>query len=262
MESPSAKVGDDEIKFRIGRIRLDLPHVVRDAGAADHRAGRAVLAAHLLADRPDPDQPLAQDDVIRHQAPVHLQPRPHLGDELAGALDERLIHIVVKPADAVIAVGQARAGDAFQQIENLLPVIERIEQRREPAQIQQEGAPPDQMAGDAVQLGGDDADILRPRRHLQLRRPLDRPDKRVRVGHRRQIINAAGIGQELRVSAVLAHLLLHPVDVAADRFGADDILAVHRHLDAQHAVCRRMLRPEVEDKGLARALAVAGDWLP
>ncbi len=92
----------------------------------------------------------------------------------------------------------------------------------------------------------------------ELRGPFHGSDEGVGVGHRRQVIDAAGVGQELRVGAVLAHLLLHPVDVAADRFGADDVFAVHRHLDAQHAVGGRMLRAQVEDEGLARR-AVGGD---
>ena len=157
-----------------------------------------------------------------------------------------VIHVVVEPADAVVAVGQAGAGDAFEQVENLLPVIEGIEQRGEAAQVEQEGAPPDEVAGDAVQFGGDDADILRARRHLELRGAFHGPHEAVGVGHRRQVINAAGVGEELRVGAVLAHLFLHPVDVAAHRFGADDVFAVHRHLDAQHAVGGGMLRAQVE----------------
>jgi hypothetical protein len=65
-------------------------------------------------------------------------------------------------------------------------------------------------------------------------------------------------GRNLRPGAVFAHLLVHPVDVADDRLGALDPLAVHRHEHAQHAVRGRMLRPEVEHERLAGIGSVGG----
>jgi hypothetical protein len=88
----------------------------------------------------DADQALLQDDVPGDQLAVELQPRPHVPDELAGAAQEVLVHVVQHPAEAVVAVGQPGAGQALQQVEDLLAVVEGVEQRGEPAQVEQEGA--------------------------------------------------------------------------------------------------------------------------
>ena len=69
-----------------------------------------------------------------------------------------------------------------------------------------------------------------------LARPLHRADEGVGVVHRREVVDAARVGEKLRPGPVLAHLLVHPVDVADDRLGPGDPLAVHRHQDPQDAV--------------------------
>ena len=61
-----------------------------------------------------------------------------------------------------------------------------------------------------------------------------------------------GVGEELRVSAVLSHLLLHAVNVAANGLSIHDVLTVHGEFDAQHAMGGRMLGPQVNDKRLSR----------
>ena len=68
-------------------------------------------------------------------------------------VNEIVVDVVVHPAEAEIAVGEARAGDRFQQIEDMFPVVKGVEQRGESAQIEDKGAEPEEMAGDAVQLG-------------------------------------------------------------------------------------------------------------
>jgi hypothetical protein len=80
-----------------------------------------------------------------------IRPRSRLIN--AGAGDELIVDVVADPAEAHVAVGEPRTGDSFQQVEDLLPIVKGIEQRGEPAQIQEKGGPPEQMAGDAVQFG-------------------------------------------------------------------------------------------------------------
>ena len=54
------------------------------------------------------------------------------------------------------------AGDHLDDVEDLLPVGERVENRRHGPDIGGKGAEPDQMAGDAEQLGQHDPDVRWP----------------------------------------------------------------------------------------------------
>jgi len=101
---------------------------------------------------------------------------------------------------------------------------------------------------DAVQFRGDDANVLRAGRDLEFCGPFHCPDKGVSVGERGEVIDAAGVGQKLGVGPVLAHLLMHPMDVTANRFGPDNVLAIHGHLYPQDTVGGRVLRPMFRTK--------------
>ena len=74
-----------------------------------------------------------------------------------------------------------------------------------------------------------------------------RVDERHLVRERRQPVDAVDQRGDLRVGAVLGELLVAAVHVADDRVGRDDALAVEAHDEAQRAVRRRVLRPDVED---------------
>jgi len=177
----------------------------------------------------------------------------------ARAVQEIVVDVIVQSADAVVGIGEPRAANAFEQVEDLLAVVEGIEQRGPAAEVVKECAPPNEVARDPVQFGSDDPDVLGPGRDLQLQATFHRTHKRVSVGHRGEIIDAAGVGQELSVRPVLPHLFLHPVDVAANRFRTQDVLAIHHHLQAQYAVSGRMLRPHIQHKRLLRD-AVGSDF--
>ena len=74
-----------------------------------------------------------------------------------------------------------------------------------------------------------------------------RVDERHLVGEARQPVDAVDQRGDLRVGAELGELLVAAVHVADHRVGRDDALAVEAHDEAQRAVGRRVLRPEVED---------------
>ncbi len=69
-----------------------------------------------------------------------------------------------------------------------------------------------------------------------------------------EIVLAIGPGDDLVVLAVLADLLEAAVQVADVRDAAHDRLAVELEHEAQHAVRRRMLRPDVDEHVLALEL--------
>ena len=64
--------------------------------------------------------------------------------------------------------------------------------------------------------------------------------------HRRHVVEAVEIGQRLEVGLVLDQLLGAAVEQPDMRVDALDDLAVELEHKAQHAMRRRMLRPEID----------------
>ena len=61
-----------------------------------------------------------------------------------------------------------------------------------------------------------------------------------------EVVGAVGEGDVLGVGALFGELLHRAMEVAHHHLGVDDLLAVDGRLDAEDAVGRRMLRPDVE----------------
>ena len=91
---------------------------------------------------------------------------------------------------------------------------------------------------------------------------LDREHVGVLLRHRRDVVEAIEVADALDVGPVLDQLLGAAMEQADVRVGALDDLAVELEHEAQHAVRRRVLRPEVHRVVLQRdvghrALAVS-----
>ncbi len=82
---------------------------------------------------------------------------------------------------------------------------------------------------------------------------LDGEREGMLLAHRRDVIEPVEIGHRLQIGLVLDQLLGAAVQQADMRVGALDDLAVHLQHQAQHAVRRRMLRPEIHREALDRA---------
>ena len=173
----------------------------------------------------------------------------------AGSLQEPARQIVLQPADAAVRVVHARAGDRLHQVLDHLALAERVEDRRHRAELQRVRADEHQVVQDPVPLGEHRADPLRALRHLDAGQPLDRDRPAELVVERAQPVVAVHQHQHLAGVAVLGELLGRPVHVADHRLGARDDLAVELEHHPEHAVGRRVLRPDVEDHllGLERA---------
>ena len=91
------------------------------------------------------------------------------------------------------------------------------------------------------------AQHLAPLRDLDAEQPLGAERERDVVAGRVQIILAVGPRDDLVVLAVLADLLEAAVQIADVRNAAHHRLAVELEHQAQHAVRRRMLRPDVDE---------------
>ena len=101
------------------------------------------------------------------------------------------------------------------------------------------------MARDSVQFTGDGSYKLCPWRDFDAaeffnRRHMGKVEKK-----RTRIVHPRGIGKKLEVSPVFGHLFVHPVEITDDRFGADDIFAVHFDHDPEDAVRAWVLGAQV-----------------
>ena len=83
-------------------------------------------------------------------------------------------------------------------------------------------------------------------RHLDAEQLLDRQHVGVLVAHHRDVVEPVHVGHGLDVGLVLGELFGGAVQQADMGIRALDHLAVELEHQAQHAVRRRVLRPEVQ----------------
>ena len=169
------------------------------------------------------------------------------------------VGLVLQAADAESVRGEARAAIFLEDLENLFAIAEGVEQRRDGADIERMRAQPELVAGDAVQFGEDDADMLGARRRFHVEKFFDRLAVAQTVRDRGHVIHAVDIRIEHRISAVLANFLDAAVQIADDALEAQNFFAIEPQNDAQHAVRGGMLRAHVDDElvGIKKSLVVA-----
>ena len=192
------------------------------------------------------DQTVLEDLVPRQDILIFLHElRKHL-QELFAFLHEPGRQIGADAADADIVERHARTADEVEQVEYLLPVAERVNHARDRAQIVGQRPDENKMAGDAVQLRHDHADIFGALRHLDLRQFLHRAAITEIVVHRGNIIKPIRIRDALDICTRFQQLLDTAVQIAHAGSSFQDILAVQVEPHLQHAVGRRMLRSHAE----------------
>src|SRR5262245_40009706 len=102
------------------------------------------------------------------------------------------------------------------------------------------------MREQAPDFAIEDADKLPALGHRDAEQLLGRQAERVFLIHRRDVIEAVEVAQRLQVSLVLDQLLGPAVQKADMRVDALDHLTVELQHEAQYAVRRRVLGPEIE----------------
>ncbi len=151
-----------------------------------------------------------------------------------------------QPADPHRVVGEARAAELFEQVQDQLALAERVEEHRHRADVHRVRADPQAMARDPLQLAQDRPHVPRAARHLDRHQLLDRFAVADVVGGRRDVVHPIGQQDDLRPVPVLAQLLDAAVQIADHDVGVDDLLAVQAQHHAQHAMRARMLRAHVD----------------
>jgi hypothetical protein len=163
------------------------------------------------------------------------------------------------PADVV--VGQARATEALEELHDTLALVERVHEQGERAGVRAGAAERHHVTRDALELAGHHAQVLPALRDLHAGEPFERAAVRPVGVHAADVVEPVRQRHHLQVRAVLGDLLDAAVQVADDRLGLRDHLAVEVRDDAAHAVRGRVRRADVDDELLEGAATLARDRL-
>ena len=145
-------------------------------------------------------------------------------------------------------IGRMHAAAACPLVEHhqLLAFLEAPERRRQRADIHGLRGDVEEMREEAADLGIEHADELGAHRYRHADELLHRERIGVLLVHRRHVIEAVEIGQRLEIGLVLDQLLGAAVQQPDMRVDALDDFAVELEHEAQHAMRRRVLRPEID----------------
>ena len=209
---------------------------------------RPIAIASVARDDADALGALEPDAVVGEQLFVLVHLLRHDVAEREHLLVPADRDVERQAADAHRVVGEARAAELLEQIENQLALAERVEEHRHRADVHRVRAEPQAVARNPLQLAERHADVARAPRHLELHQLLDRLAVADVVGRRRDVVHAVGQQDDLRPVAVLAELLDAAMQVADDDLGVDHLLAIEAQHHAQHAVRAGMLRSHVDDQ--------------
>ena len=167
-------------------------------------------------------------------------------EERVDRLVEAARQILAQTADADVAREEAEAGNQLVDVEEQLALADGVEQHRHRADFHAVRAEPDQMAGNALQLGEEDADVLDARRHLEPKQLLDRQRVGQAVRLRAQVVHPLDERDHLLPLLLLGGLLDAGVEIADRRHHRLDDLAIELQHQPQHAVRAGVLRPHVD----------------
>ena len=140
----------------------------------------------------------------------------------------------------------ARATGTLIEHHQFFALFETPERRRQRADVHGLRRDVQEMREDAADFGIEHADDLAADRHFRAGQSLDGDRKGVLLVHRRHVVEAVEIGHGLEIGLRLDQLLGAAVQKADMRIDALDDFAVELEHQAQHAVRRRVLRPEID----------------
>ena len=163
--------------------------------------------------------------------------------------------MLLDAADADVAGHHACARGPLEEVEDLLALAEAVEKHRHGAQFKRTRAQPYQVAGDTLQLGQQDTQVLRALRDLvgDTQDLLDGQTEAQVVRERGEIVDAVRQRDRLGIGLRFARLLNARVEITDVGSGLHHGFSVQLEEHAKHAVRGRVLGSHVEDHGLARA---------
>ena len=139
----------------------------------------------------------------------------------------------------------ARAGDRLIDVKQVFALAEAIQKDGHRADVQPVRAQPQQVVQQAGDLVEHHANVLCALRHFDAEQLFNRHHVGVLVGHHRHVVEAVHVRHRLQECLVLGEFLGRAMQQSDVRVSAFDDFAVQLQHQSQHAVGRRMLRPEV-----------------
>ncbi len=158
-----------------------------------------------------------------------------------------------EPADAEIAGHHPLAGDVLVNLHDLFALAEAVKEHGHRAEIDGVRSEPNQVRSDARQLREQHADVLRALGDFDADQLFGGQAEAQVVRERREIVDAVGERDALRIGLRFAGFFDAGVQVADFGLGLEDDFAIELQHHAQHAVRRRVLRPHIEDHRLGWA---------
>src|SRR5512134_124589 len=120
---------DVEVELRVHGVRLVLPQVEADARAAQVGARQPVGDGLLRGDRRDVRQPVNEDLVVGDQVVVLVDLGLEVVEELPGLLEESGGGVEGHAADARVVVRQPVPAQHLEQVVDLLPLPDGVQER-------------------------------------------------------------------------------------------------------------------------------------
>ena len=157
----AAADGHVELELGVDRVAVVLAQIPLHARAAEVGADEAPV--HRLGAGDDGDVGEALDvDVVHRDEAIELAPSSgsNLSTQVITLSAQPFGHVERDAADAVVVVREARAAELLDEVVDVLALAERPHEGRGRADVHRHRAERDHVAGDAVELARDDAQVL------------------------------------------------------------------------------------------------------
>ena len=139
----------------------------------------------------------------------------------------------------------ARTGHSLIAVHQVFTLAEAVKEHRHRTNIETMRAEPHQVIQDAGHFIEHDTNILCARRRRNAEQLFDGQHIAMLVAHHRYVVEAIHVTDALVKGLRLRKLLRAPMQQADVRVRLLNNLSVHFENQAQHAMRRRVLRPEV-----------------
>ena len=249
--------GDDAQDIRrdlaVSQIGLVATKIEVETARTRDRAGDAVLLGEGRRKGADAFRTSTEDLVATHE---RIDVGPHTSsydvDRIGRALQPTCRQIFLQAADAVEHVVHPPAGDLLHHGLEHFALTKRIEDWRDRTELDRIAAQEHQVVEHAIELCEQRAGPHRTDRHFHAEHALDSEDDAELVAESRQPVMPVCQDDDLPIVACFEELLRAAMHVADDRIGANDPFTVERQRESQHAMRRRMLRPDVQHVRVGR----------
>jgi len=237
-----------ELEIFVARVRSIAAKVNIDPAAAQRRTARPQSNRVFRAQVRDALGAHHENRIPRQQAfiPIHVPREPVR--ELLDLLKESQRRLQRQPANAEIRRHHPLPADHLEKTQNVFALPEAIEKHGHRAEVHGMRAQPDQVRIDAGQLVHQNPHPLRFWRNLQPQQLLNRQAVGQIVSQRTEVIDAIRQRNNLLVELLrLTGFLDARMQEADLRLNPHDCLTVNFQHQPQNPVCRRVLRPHVQD---------------